>query len=51
MDEGGQQAVVDLEKCMGCGVCEDNCPVEAISLRLEPSRFDPLDIEALKREA
>jgi NAD-dependent dihydropyrimidine dehydrogenase PreA subunit len=50
MDESGQQAVVDLEKCMGCGVCEDKCPVEAISLCLEPSRFDPLDIEAMKSQ-
>ena len=48
MDKGEQVAVVNSDKCMGCGVCEDNCPVEAIRLRLDPSRVDPLDIEAMK---
>jgi NAD-dependent dihydropyrimidine dehydrogenase PreA subunit len=23
-------AIVDLEKCTGCGTCEEGCPVEAI---------------------
>ena len=22
---------IDAEKCVGCGTCKDNCPVEAIS--------------------
>jgi NAD-dependent dihydropyrimidine dehydrogenase PreA subunit len=48
MDEEGQKAVVNLEKCMGCGVCEDVCQVEAISLRREPSKGDPLDLDELK---
>jgi len=25
-------AVVDEEKCVGCGVCEDVCPQEAITV-------------------
>jgi len=25
-------AVVDRDKCVGCGVCEDACPQEAISV-------------------
>ena len=28
---------MDPAKCMGCGVCEDRCPIGAISLRREPS--------------
>ncbi|NQT48441.1 MAG: 4Fe-4S binding protein [Chloroflexi bacterium] len=48
MDDGAQKAVISFEKCMGCGVCEDVCPIGAISLRREPSKGDPLDIEALK---
>ena len=26
------KAEVDLEKCTGCGICVDVCPVEAIRL-------------------
>ena len=25
-------AVVDMEKCTGCGTCEEICPVEAITV-------------------
>jgi ferredoxin len=32
---------------MGCGICEDVCLVEAISLRREPSKGEPLDLEEL----
>ena len=28
-------AKVDLEKCTGCGVCVDVCPLEAIKLENE----------------
>ncbi len=50
MDEDNQKAVVKFEKCMGCGVCENVCPTEAIRMRKEPSKGDPLDIDEMKRE-
>lgn len=25
-------AIVDEEKCTGCGLCEDTCPVDAIEV-------------------
>jgi len=29
-------AIIDLEKCTGCGDCVDSCPLNAISLTDEP---------------
>jgi Pyruvate/2-oxoacid:ferredoxin oxidoreductase delta subunit len=40
-------AVVDVEACMGCGVCVSRCTQEALSLVREPSKGEPLEIEAL----
>jgi ferredoxin len=48
MDEKNQKAVIDLAKCMGCGVCVDVCPAKAIQLRREASKGDPLDLDMLK---
>jgi ferredoxin len=42
---------VDESKCMGCGVCVDKCPQEAISLRREESKGAPLEIFALMEKA
>ena len=42
---------VDVEKCMGCGVCVDKCPQEAISLKRDESRGEPLEILALMEKA
>ena len=47
LNEDEQRAEVDLAKCMGCGVCENVCSIGAISLRAEPSKGEPLDLEAL----
>jgi ferredoxin len=48
MDEETKQPVIDLEKCMGCGGCEGVCHDGAISLRLDPSKGEPLDLDELK---
>jgi ferredoxin len=50
MDDDSGRAVIDEDKCMGCGVCESLCPAGALKLHKEPSKGEPLDIEALKRE-
>jgi len=34
------KAVVDSEKCVGCGLCEETCPLGAISVE-ETARVDP----------
>lgn len=50
MSEDGERAVVNFDKCMGCGVCETVCPDGAISLRREPSKGEPLDLDELKAQ-
>ncbi len=40
-------ARINAELCMGCGVCVSQCSQEAISLRHEPSRGMPLEMDAL----
>jgi MinD superfamily P-loop ATPase len=50
MSADGQRAVINEAKCMGCGVCVDVCPIEAIKLRRDPSKGEPLDIEELQRQ-
>jgi len=41
------KTVVEFEKCFGCGACESQCPHGAISLKLEPKKGEPLDMEAI----
>jgi coenzyme F420-reducing hydrogenase delta subunit/quinol-cytochrome oxidoreductase complex cytochrome b subunit len=38
----GPKAVVDLENCNGCGLCFDDCPIDAISMqaRTDGARFE-----------
>jgi len=40
---------VKADACMGCGVCVAACPNEALSLRLAPSRGEPLRVDAAVR--
>jgi ferredoxin len=42
---------VDQVKCMGCGVCVDKCPQEALSLKRDASKGEPLEILALMEKA
>lgn len=31
--QGGDKAVIDTEKCIGCGICRENCRFDAIEVR------------------
>jgi Pyruvate/2-oxoacid:ferredoxin oxidoreductase delta subunit len=44
-------AVVDTARCMGCGVCAAKCPQEALSLRRDPAKGEPLEIHKLMAAA
>jgi len=44
-------AEVDEEACMGCGVCVNQCTQQALSLRRDPARSEPLEIERLLASA
>ncbi|MBW1869201.1 MAG: 4Fe-4S binding protein, partial [Deltaproteobacteria bacterium] len=38
----GDTAIVNTEKCMGCGLCTVTCPEEAISFdEVRPAEFVP----------
>ncbi|MGD9274571.1 MAG: 4Fe-4S binding protein, partial [Desulfobacterales bacterium] len=36
-----QHAIVDPERCLGCGVCVTTCPAQAISLSKKPTEVRP----------
>ncbi len=42
---------VDQSKCMGCGVCIDKCSQEAITLKRDESKGQPLEIFKLMEKA
>jgi ferredoxin len=49
LERNGKEApVLDLEACMGCGVCRGVCPSSAISMVRAPGRPEPLDLEELR---
>ena len=49
VEEESERAVVNSDKCMGCGVCSDVCPSEWISLRKDPAKGEPLDLAELMK--
>ena len=49
MDEDRQIAVINHDRCMGCGVCESMCTTETIYLRVAPSKGGILDLNELKK--
>jgi ferredoxin len=40
-------AAVDRDRCMGCGVCVSACDLGAITLVRDPTRGEPLEVNAL----
>ena len=44
--EGENMLVIDPEECIDCGVCEPECPVEAIKADTEPGSEKWLDLNA-----
>ena len=50
MAENEECAIVDFDKCMGCGVCESQCPTQAITLSEELSKGGVLDLDELKKK-
>jgi len=45
-----KRAVIDFDKCMGCGACEVSCPVEAVTMRVEPSKGEILDMDEICKD-
>jgi Na+-translocating ferredoxin:NAD+ oxidoreductase subunit B len=41
VSEKENHAVVDLDRCLGCGVCVANCPNESMSLKKKPIEVTP----------
>jgi ferredoxin len=40
-------AIVDVEKCMGCGVCVEHCEQGALELKRDDTKGEPLEIVEL----
>lgn len=40
-----QMAHINLDLCIGCGVCENTCPDHAGTLQIDPSKGERLDLE------
>ncbi len=45
-----EKFVYNIDACMGCELCIESCPSEALLLYNDPNKLLPLDIELLKKE-
>jgi ferredoxin len=45
------RSAIDVEACMGCGVCVDKCEQRALALVRDASKGEPLEIAALLNAA
>jgi formate hydrogenlyase subunit 6/NADH:ubiquinone oxidoreductase subunit I len=41
------RSTVDWGKCMGCGVCEGRCEMDAVALVLDEKKGVPLDVRQI----
>jgi len=48
-NEDEARAQINFKRCMGCSVCESQCPAEAITMHMEPSKGGILDIDELRK--
>lgn len=42
------KTVVNHAKCLGCGLCESKCVNGAITIKRDPSKTEPLDLDELR---
>ncbi|PKN59601.1 MAG: hypothetical protein CVU53_07370, partial [Deltaproteobacteria bacterium HGW-Deltaproteobacteria-11] len=40
----------DRKTCMGCGLCTEHCPEQALSLYRDKEKTHPLDLDLIKAE-
>jgi len=45
-----EKFIYNRDACMGCELCVESCPAEALQLYNDPNKLLPLDIELLKKE-
>jgi ferredoxin len=47
----GEERIYDREACLGCELCVEHCPAEALTLYVDPDKPRPLDLDRLQQEA
>jgi Pyruvate/2-oxoacid:ferredoxin oxidoreductase delta subunit len=49
--DGKKQLKQSIDLCMGCGVCVDCCPDNAISLKVDPDKGEIFDVDVILQQA